>query len=1053
MPKGRRAKSARTPPLPGGGWSTLGIGVGAGAALGACLETARAAFGASAGAAAAVVVVLGLFGALGVARGRRRRRRGRTETIGAALGVRLAALGSLTLVLPVLDRPLGAAVAWAGGGLEAGAIALLAARCILSLPVLAPAGLLLGSLTRICVEDSGAGGARRPLAARLALGGVAGLALPPIVALLAGGRAEFTLGTGVFCLLGGLVLVLQGRRRRGAAERGVTPTTAEPTPSGPATTRELLGAALLAVGAAFALAAFGFLSARVFLFAFGNDLPHTPVVPALYGAGMFLGAAGAIAAVWRRPSPTWAPGAAVLVAAAAHLVALRLYDRLPARFLRATAEAASLREAWHAGLSIAAPVVLPGALFLGAALVLLAGSAPAGPRPERARWMLHVAIGIGAGTLLGVLCSRAPLGELGLAGAVNLAAALSALAAAAALMLADAFSWRRFALAAGGFVVVLLLAARLPDADRESLLIERDVVAEGSIRTTAQQSWCFFDEDQTPLSVAVMRRGSGRRLLFDGRYEVANGSDRKSLGLLVHLPLLTHPAPRRLLLVGSGSGFALNAALAHPLERVDCLASCRAEVKATARFGREAELGLRDPRVHVRLGSLADLVGRSRGYDVIASQPAGTWSERLVDLTTREFLELAAARLNEEGILCQWVPGSCLTKEGFRILVATFAAVFPQVEIWAGEGDDVILLAQKKRHRHDVEHILAGYRRPETAAALRAAWLEDPVVLFSQFLLGDAGVRRLTARAPVHSREGDALGTVEANRRRRSPTVDPVPGLAAIREDVLALLENPPAEGFADAVRLGIQARDLEREAIDQELAGDDLAAVDTYKHALELSPRDGSLRRALARLRSRLGIKYTANQAFTAAYANMREAVETDTTYAEGFGNLGMLLLMNESFDYALSVTHQAALLEPDNDLVWLQLGRIWKRRGYYDKALPYYEKAMAANPLNVEAAMGYIDTKLKMEEDYPDLEGALAFLQGYVPLEPENADLLSRIERLELAISRGDRTPPPGWGEESTPSAEDSAAVGVELEGPGLADDSSEPGANAQPTEADSS
>jgi tetratricopeptide (TPR) repeat protein len=111
---------------------------------------------------------------------------------------------------------------------------------------------------------------------------------------------------------------------------------------------------------------------------------------------------------------------------------------------------------------------------------------------------------------------------------------------------------------------------------------------------------------------------------------------------------------------------------------------------------------------------------------------------------------------------------------------------------------------------------------------------------------------------------------------------------------------------------------------------------------------------------------------------------------------------MMIESYDYALSVTHQATLLEPDDELFQLQMGRIWKQRGYYDKAMPYYETAMRLNPLSVEAAMGYIDTKLSMEDDQADLRGGLEFLERYVALEPRNEDLIYRIGKLRDAIER---------------------------------------------------
>jgi tetratricopeptide (TPR) repeat protein len=241
----------------------------------------------------------------------------------------------------------------------------------------------------------------------------------------------------------------------------------------------------------------------------------------------------------------------------------------------------------------------------------------------------------------------------------------------------------------------------------------------------------------------------------------------------------------------------------------------------------------------------------------------------------------------------------------------------------------------------------------------------------------------------------------EAARRLTEGTVDPVPGLAAIRGDVLAVLTNVPEAGFEAAVRMATRARDLEREALDRELQGADLDAVAVYENALELNPNDGSIRRSLATLRSRMGIEYSNRQQFTAAHANLREAVETDTTFAQGFANLGTLLAMNEEFEYALSVSHEASDLEPDNDLFQLQIGRIWKQRGYLDRAIPYYEKAMALNPQSVEAAIGYIDTKLAMESDAPDLKAGLEFLRGYLKIDPDHTDLKFRILRLENAIA----------------------------------------------------
>jgi tetratricopeptide (TPR) repeat protein len=434
----------------------------------------------------------------------------------------------------------------------------------------------------------------------------------------------------------------------------------------------------------------------------------------------------------------------------------------------------------------------------------------------------------------------------------------------------------------------------------------------------------------------------------------------------------------------------------------------------------------RDSHLHVHVGDPTDLIQRAAPYDVILLQPSGRWTPRSARLATVDELRLVHAHLRPEGLVCLWVPSSALTREGFLVLLATWAKVFPRVEVWAGQGGDVLLLADRDDEPHDFGHVLAAYENGHIAAACRASWIATPETLLSQFLLADRSVRRLSREyEPATTRNG-ALGRAEVERRREEPTVDPVPGLAAIRDDVVATLENTPAKGFAAAIARAVQARDLEWKGLDLEIAGKPGDAIDAYRSAIALNPNDGAVRRAFATLRSQQGIQFGTRQSFFAAHAYMREAVETDTTYAEGFANLGYLLAQGEDFDYAIACTGQAITLAPDDDLFQLQMGRIWKQRGYFDKALPYYQAAMDLNPKNVEAAIGYVDTKLSMEGDSADLKWGLAFLEKYLAVDPHHVDLQYRIGKLKSVLARRARgesvRPPPA----ATPGKPASTAPG---------------------------
>jgi tetratricopeptide (TPR) repeat protein len=486
-----------------------------------------------------------------------------------------------------------------------------------------------------------------------------------------------------------------------------------------------------------------------------------------------------------------------------------------------------------------------------------------------------------------------------------------------------------------------------------------------------------------------------KRLLVNGRFEASNHS-AKSPGVLAHLPLLIHPEPRRALVVGSSTGDALFAAASHDLNRIDVFETGRVAARATATFGPVAT-ALLDPRLRVHLGDFEDLLARADDYDVILLQPSGRWTLQAARACTKEALALIRARLGDGGIACQWVPDSALSRDGFLVLLATWAHVFPHVEVWAGQGGDVIVLGKRDAAPHNFERVLEGYRTPRVADACARAWIGSPETLLSQFLIGDGSVRRLAAGRAVHSRSNGELTRREADRRREFQTVDPVSGLVGIRDDVVATLRNAPAEGFAAAMAQALRARDLERTGLEFELRGEVDEATRSYLDAIAANPHDGAARRAYASLRSELGVGFANRQSFLIAHKYMREAVETDSTYAIGFGNLGLLLMQTESYDYAIACNDQALALAPDDDLFLIQLGRTWRGRGYLDKALPCFEEAMRLNPLNVEAAIGYVDTKLAMEGDSPDVQRGIDLLMSYRAVDPAHQDLLYRIRKLE--------------------------------------------------------
>ncbi len=961
------------------------LGIGAGAAWSGGAGAAVRLFGSDTAAvltAAAVAAAAFIAGLLREGLGARDHAR----PAGVRVARRLAALGLLTAAA-ALAGPAGGVLAWMGAGPDASLVSITLARLVTGAVLLGPPAWLAGSALRIGASllppgpDAAHGLAAGTAAAVLGAAAptLAGLAVPADPARAA------ALAGGALLLVAAAVLA-----RLRAAEDAAEPVTVQ------------LPAFAAAAALGFLAAALFVLGRRLFVPAFAGELPGIPLTASVLSAAGGVGALVAAFLAQRAGAPPMAASAALAgVAAIAVLVRTADWGTLPAAFAASAQAAPDADAVIRAALGFAVPRLAPAAVLAGAAAVFLPASLPATPG-ARARWIASAGAGLAAGAFAGLAVARlavAPLGLDGASGAVPVAAA--ALAAFALVTKANARALRMAGAAA--LVSGAALAERTsPPVDRRALLVDSDLAARASVTRRAQQSWLASDQEDEVLGAAILRRGLARRLLVDGRLEGTNESTLRTHAMLAHIPLLLHGSPKRMLVVGAGTGGAIAGAIAYPLERIDVFDVSRVPVRAAVRMGPVSYGAFLDGRVRVATGDPEDLLARAPRYDVIVLEAAGRWTERAIAASTREYLARVRAHLDQGGIAAGWIPESALTREGFLAALAAWADVFPQVELWAGHGGDVLVVARSAIARHDFGAVLSGYGEPVILGACEAAWIGTPDTLLGRFLVGDATVRRLVRDSVVPAKANGELARREAARRRGSPTVNPVPGLAQIRDDVLAAFTNTPVEGFAEAVARAVRASDLAREALAMELDGRVEDAVTAYREGLELNPRDGALRRSFATLRSEQGIAYGVRQQFFAAHQYMREAVETDTTYAQGFANLGLLLFQTEEFDYALACTGQATLLAPDDDLFRLQMGRIWKQRGYYDKALPYYEAARELNPENVEAAVGWLDTKLAMQGDHADLPWGLEFLHSLLAIDPDHEDVHYRISKLEDAIRR---------------------------------------------------
>jgi spermidine synthase len=232
--------------------------------------------------------------------------------------------------------------------------------------------------------------------------------------------------------------------------------------------------------------------------------------------------------------------------------------------------------------------------------------------------------------------------------------------------------------------------------------------------------------------------------------DASNGGDMLTQRLLAHLPLLLHPAPRDVGIIGLGSGVTLGSALRHPIERADMLEISPEVVAASRFFERENHAALADRRSRLIVGDgRSHLAFTRRRYDVIISEPSNPWMAGVAALFTQEFFEAAKDRLAAGGLMCQWAHAYDISDTDLRSIVATFSAVFPHASLWLVGDADVLLIGSLEPIGMKLAGIREAWSRAGVAADLAEVDVRNPETLLTLFTAEGEALKNYARGVPI----------------------------------------------------------------------------------------------------------------------------------------------------------------------------------------------------------------------------------------------------------------------------------------------------------------
>jgi spermidine synthase len=474
-----------------------------------------------------------------------------------------------------------------------------------------------------------------------------------------------------------------------------------------------------------------------------------------------------------------------------------------------------------------------------------------------------------------------------------------------------------------------------------------------TLRENAHLVDIVYFADGLNSTISVARTDGYISLRTNGKVDASN-HDVTTQRLLGHLGSLAHP-PRRVLLIGFGSGMTASALASYPeLERLDVVEIEPAVLGAAPLLTQLNRNVLSNPRVHVTLDDARNFLFTTRErYDLIVSEPSNPWIAGVATLFTREFYRAAQARLTPGGALVQWLQAYSLYPDDLRMVLATFLSEFHGATLWHGDGPDLILMAPSAPSVETLNRAQILYPSAALHDDFKQLGMDEPAGLFGFYMLNDTGLRNFSSGAQINT---DDLTLLEYH----APRSLLVRGLEdKNRAAILLAQKDTLPEDFPRDQRDAALAA-----AATTSLNLEDTDGADHFLRALENRPVTASI--ALARGRAAL------------AHSNFQSAYR--------------------SFDAALVIdpnSIQAAWGRAETD----------RRFGNNEKARQAFQRILERDPNNLPAleSLRHLATDFSRWPDAEDLERRLiaadphAGAAAYAQL----ADTLLRAGALERAYT----------------------------------------------------
>lgn len=353
--------------------------------------------------------------------------------------------------------------------------------------------------------------------------------------------------------------------------------------------------------------------------------------------------------------------------------------------------------------TIAIAIMLPAAFFAGTTLPLFTVALLRGNQGERAIGRVYAWNTLGS--IMGVFAAiHFFIPVLGLKLTLCVAAIID-IGIGLTLLRLQADNNRtmtQFAVAIGIATIAVLVAVRIPF---DTMKLASGVYRHGKSLIGANDRMLFYRDGKTA-SVSVVAAPDGSvNIATNGKPDAAimmgknsPTDDEPTMALAAALPLSMLDTPKRVGVIGFGSGLTTHTLLGDPrLERVDTIEIEQAMVQGARAFGHRVERAYTDPRSRIVIDDAkAYFAGQKEKYDIIISEPSNPWISGVSALFSKEFYQFVPRHLNKNGLFVQWIQLYEIDDALVGSILKSLTPAFEDYAAWISNSSDLLIVASPK---------------------------------------------------------------------------------------------------------------------------------------------------------------------------------------------------------------------------------------------------------------------------------------------------------------------------------------------------------------------